>query len=275
MTTRRSHGIHRPKEYKDGTVRYDPYRRGAFLVTPATYRGALSEPAWRSAMEAEFDALISNRTWTLVPRPPGTNIVGSKWIFKTKFRPDGSVDKHKACLVARGFTQQQGIDYHDTFSPVVKPVTVCLVLSLAISRGWCLRQIDVSNAFLHGFVEEDVYMESSLPVLRILPQHVCKLQKALYGLKQSPRAWYACLSDRLLQLGFIPSKADTSLFIYDRRGCQIYMLVYVDDIVIAGSSSSAVDHVVHTLSATFPIKDLGRLEYFLGIEAAYKSQVWY
>jgi hypothetical protein len=107
MTTRRSHGIHRPKEYKDGTVRYDPYRRGAFLVTPATYRGALSEPAWRSAMEAELDALISNRTWTLVPRPPGTNIVGSKWIFKTKFRPDGSVDKHKARLVARGFTHNR------------------------------------------------------------------------------------------------------------------------------------------------------------------------
>ncbi|KAK1618045.1 hypothetical protein QYE76_023562 [Lolium multiflorum] len=273
MVTRRRHGIQRSKEYTDGTVRYDHYRRSAFLVTPATYRGALSEPAWRSAMEAEFDALISNRTWTLVPRPPGTNIVGSKWIFKTKFRPDGSVDKHKARLVARGFTQQQGIDYHDTFSPVVKPVTVRLVLSLAVSRGWCLRQIDVSNAFLHGFLEEDVYMQQP-PGFEDprYPQHVCKLQRALYGLKQSPRAWYARLSDRLLQLGFAPSRADTSLFIYNQRGCQIYMLVYVDDIVIAGSSSSAVDHVVHTLSATFPIKDLGRLEYFLGIEAAYKSQ---
>jgi hypothetical protein len=111
------------------------------MVEPASHRTALSEPAWRAAMEAEFDALQKNQTWRLVPHPPGTNIVGSKWIFKTKFCLDGSVDKYKARLVARGFTQQYGIDYHDTFSPVVKPVTVRLVLSLAVSRGWCLRQI--------------------------------------------------------------------------------------------------------------------------------------
>ena len=135
--TRQRNDIHRPKVRTDGTVRYDPYRRGAFLAVPASHRTALSEPAWRSAMEDEFDALQRNQTWTLVPRPPGTNIVGSKWIFKTKFRPDGSVDKHKARLVARGFTQQYGIDYYDTFSHVVKPaVTVRLVLSLAVSRGW-------------------------------------------------------------------------------------------------------------------------------------------
>jgi hypothetical protein len=90
MVTRHRAGIHRPKEYTDGTVRYDPHRRGAFLATPASHRTALTEPVWRSAMEAEFDALITNRTWILVPRPPGTNIVGSKWIYNTKFRPDGS-----------------------------------------------------------------------------------------------------------------------------------------------------------------------------------------
>jgi hypothetical protein len=90
--------------------------------------------------------------------PPGVNIVGSKWIFKTKRRPDGSIDKHKARLVARGFTQQHGIDYGDIFSPVVKPATVHLVLSLVVSRDWSLRQVDVSNAFLHGFLTEDVYM---------------------------------------------------------------------------------------------------------------------
>jgi hypothetical protein len=224
-------------------------------------------------MEAEFDALITNRTWILVPRPPGTNIVGSKWIFKTKFRPDGSVDKHKARLVARGFTQQEGIDYHDTFSPVVKPVTVRLVLSLAVSRGWCLRQIDVSNAFLHGFLAEDVYMQQPRGFEDSrFPNHVCKLQRALYGLKQSPRAWYARLSDLLLQLGFLSSKADTSLFFYDHHGFQIYMLVYVDDIVIAGSSQADVDRVVATLSGTFPIKDLGRLDYFLGIEVSYNPR---
>ena len=116
MTTRRRAGVHRPWVPKDGTVRYNPYRRGSFLAVPSSHRTALSEPEWRSAMEDEFDALICDQTWSLVPRPPGTNIVGSKWIFKTKFRLDGSVDKHKARLVTCGFTQQHGIDYHDTFS---------------------------------------------------------------------------------------------------------------------------------------------------------------
>jgi hypothetical protein len=133
-------------------------------------------------MTDEFVALRQNNTWRLVPRPSGVNLVSCKWIFKTKHRPDGSIDKHKARLVARGFSQQHGIDYGDTFSPVVKSATVRLVLSLAVSRGWTLRQIDVSNAFLHGF-EDAQY-----------PQHVCKLQRSIYGLKQSPRAWYARLS---------------------------------------------------------------------------------
>lgn len=220
----------------------------------------------------ELAALHHNKTWVLVPRPRGVNIVGSKWIFKTKHRPDGSVDKYKARLVARGFTQQLGIDYGDTFSPVVKPATVRLVLALAVSHGWSLRQIDVSNAFLHGYLSEDVYMQQppGFEDARY-PSHVCKLQRALYGLKQSPRAWYARLSARLLELGFVSSKADTSLFFFRHRDIQIYMLVYVDDIVIAGSSPRAVDGLVHSLAASFPIKDLGPLEYFLGLEASYNS----
>ena len=184
--------------------------------------------------------------------------MGSKWIFKTKHRPDGSIDKHKARLVARGFTQQHGIDYGDTFSPVVKPATVRIVLSLAVSRGWSLRQVDVSNAFLHGFLTEDVYMQQP-PGFEddVFPSHVCKLQRSLYGLKQSPRAWYARLSQLLHQLGFVASKADTSLFIFSQGDVHIYILVYVDDIVIAGSTSAVVDRLVQSLSDSFPIKDLG------------------
>jgi histone deacetylase 1/2 len=104
------------------------------------------------------------------------------------------------------------------------------------------------------------------------PQHVCKLQRALYGLKQSPRAWYARLSDQLHELGFTSSKADTSLFIFDHEGVTIYMLVYINDIVLVGSSAIAIECLVQTLAQTFPIKDLGRLDYFLGIEASYTSQ---
>jgi histone deacetylase 1/2 len=223
-------------------------------------------------MEAEFHALQQNQTWRLVPRPARANVVGSKWVFKLKYRPDGSVDKHKARLVARGFTQRFGVDYEDTFSPVVKPATVRLVLSLAVSRGWHLRQIDVNNAFLPGLLDEEVYMQQ--PPGFEDPQHpsyVCKLQKALYGLKQSPRAWYSRLSDKLQQLGFLPSRADTSLFILHQGAVQIHVLVYVDDIIIAGSSSSVVDALLRQLSAAFPLKDLGRLNYFLGIEVTHNS----
>ncbi|KAK1664324.1 hypothetical protein QYE76_052483 [Lolium multiflorum] len=145
MVTRHQDNTRKEKVYTDGTVRYDPRRR-AFFAASHSHRDALQEPAWHAAMREEFAALCQNQTWVLVPRPPGVNIVGSKWIFKTKHRPDGTIDKHKARLVAHGFTQQQGIDYGDTFSPVVKPATVRLVLSLAVSSGWALRQIDVSNA---------------------------------------------------------------------------------------------------------------------------------
>ena len=271
MVTRHRDHTRKEKSYTDGTVRYDSRRR-AFFAAPVSHRDALGEPAWRAAMSEEFAALRHTNTWVLVPRPPGVNIVSCKWIFKTKHRPDGSVDKHKARLVARGFTQQHGIDYGDTFSPVVKPATVRLVLSLAVSRGWSLRQIDVSNAFLHGFLAEDVYMQQP-PGFEdaTYPSHVCKLQRSIYGLKQSPRAWYARLSQRLSQLGFVASRSDASLFIFSQGTIQIYMLVYVDDIVIAGSTPAVVDRLVQSLSASFPIKDLGRLEYFLGLEASFHS----
>ncbi|CAM8954016.1 unnamed protein product [Rhodiola kirilowii] len=224
-------------------------------------------------MEDEFRALRQTHTWSLVPRPACANIVGSKWIFKTKLRPDGSVEKHKARLVARGFTQQYGIDYLDTFSLVVKPETVRLILSIAVSRRWSLRQLDVSNAFLHGHLQQEVYMQQP-PGFEDprFPSHVCKLHRAIYGLKQSPRAWHSRLSHRIRQLGFYPSRADTSLFIYHKPGVTIYMLVYVDDIVIAGSNPTTVDHLIRSLSDTFPIKDLGRLHYFLGIQVAYNSE---
>ncbi|KAK1697665.1 hypothetical protein QYE76_014362 [Lolium multiflorum] len=134
MVTRLRDNTRREKQYTDGTVRYNPSRRALFAA-PVSHRDALCAPAWRAAMAEEFSALTHTRTWTLVPRPPGTNIVGSKWVFKTKHRPDGSIEKHKARLVARGFTQQQGLNYGGTFSPVVKPATIRVVLSLAVSRG--------------------------------------------------------------------------------------------------------------------------------------------
>jgi histone deacetylase 1/2 len=220
-------------------------------------------------MNQEYAALIKNHTWHLVPMPKGKNIIGSKWVYKVKRKADGSVDRYKACLVAKGYKQRYGIDYEDTFSPVVKAATIRLVLSVAISRGWSLRQLDVQNAFLHGVLEEEVYMRQ--PPEYEDPEHpsyVCKLDKALYGLKQAPRAWYARLCGKLVQLGFTPSRGDTSSLYYNKGLVTIFVLVYVNDIIVASSSPSATKALLHDLEADFALKDLGNLHYFLGIEVS-------
>ena len=133
----------------------------ALLATsePKGFKSATTNPAWLAAMDDEIKALQTNHTWDLVPRPSNTNIVGSKWVFRTKFLSDGSIERFKARLVAKGYTQLPSLDYKDTFSPVVKASTVHVVLSLAVSHKWPLRQLDVKNAFLNGILHETVYME--------------------------------------------------------------------------------------------------------------------
>jgi histone deacetylase 1/2 len=127
-------------------------------VEPRNYQAAMAVPHWRAAMELEYQALLRNETWTLVPPPPRVNVIDSKWVFKVKKHADGSIERYKARLAARGFRQRYGLDYEDTFSPVIKPTTIRLLLFVAVTRGWSMRQLDVQNAFLHGVLEEEVYM---------------------------------------------------------------------------------------------------------------------
>jgi histone deacetylase 1/2 len=162
----------------------------------------ITDPHRKAATDEEYDALITNKTWHLVPSSRGQNIIDCKWVYKIKRKADGTIDHYKARLVAKGFKQQYGIDYEETFSPVIKSATIHVVLSLAISRGWSLRQLDVKNAFLHGAMEEEVYMRQP-PGYETRLGHVCRLDKALYGLKQAPRAWYSRLTSKLQSLGFV------------------------------------------------------------------------
>ncbi|KAJ9562385.1 LOW QUALITY PROTEIN: hypothetical protein OSB04_007545 [Centaurea solstitialis] len=236
------------------------------IFEPTTHNQALKDPKWREAMDSEFNALLQNHTWELVPKTSQTPS-GNKWVFRVKRNPDGSVAKYKARLVAKGFLQQYGRDYFETFSPVTKPVTIRTILSIALSKGWPLRQVDVNNAFLQGTLCEEVYMVQPPGYTHPqYPNHICKLRKSLYGLKQAPRAWYIELTTFLLQSGFKKSLADASLFIYSCGDIMCYFMVYVDDIVITGNNNSFLDRFVDTLARRFSVKDLGSLHYFLGIE---------
>ncbi|KAK0591398.1 hypothetical protein LWI29_001105 [Acer saccharum] len=228
---------------------------------------------WRQALSAEYDALVKNSTWSLVPAHSSQNVVGCKWIFRIKRHPDGSVARYKARLVAKGFHQRPGIDFTETFSPVVKPATIRLILTIAVTNGWHLRQLDVNNAFLQGTLTDDVYMEQPPGFAHpSMPNHVCKLRKAIYGLRQAPRAWYNELRSFLLAAGFVNSRSDASLFFCHKSEHTLYLLVYVDDIIVTGSSVTQVRQFITTLAQRFSLKDLGQLSFFLGVEAHHTSR---
>lgn len=170
--------------------------------------------------------------------------------------------------MAKGVHQQEGIDFSETFSPVIKHTTIRLVISLAVTYKWPIKQLDVQNAFLHGDLDETVFMLQPQGYIHPqYPQHVCKLHKSLYGLRQAPRSWFAKLSTKLQALGFKESKADTSLFVLQEVNYVLYILIYVDDILITGSNTAAIQSIISALQASFAVKDLGSLHYFLGIEA--------
>jgi hypothetical protein len=209
----------------------------ALSPLPASFRSALADSNWRAAMQSEFDALKANDTWTLVPRPPGVNIITGKWVYRHKFLSDGTLDRYKARWVLRGFTQRPGIDYDETFSPVVKPATVRVVLTLALSRSWPMHQLDVKNAFLHGQLTETVYCAQPSGFLdSSRPDYVCRLNRSLYGLKQAPRALRTRFASFLTSIGFVEAKSDASLFTYHHGSEVAYLLLYVDDIVLTASS---------------------------------------
>lgn len=188
-------------------------------------------------------------------------------MFKIKHNPDGTIHRLKSILVAKGFHQQEALDYTETFIPVSKPTTIRLVLSLVVHNDWEVKQLDISNAFLHGDLQEYVYMTQPLGFEdKDKPHFVCQLHKSIYGLKHAPRAWYEKLMNALLAMNFKTSTADTSLFVYSSGSNFVVVLIYVDDILITGSSSIFCNQVISKLSSSFPVKDLGPIHYFLGLQ---------
>ena len=182
----------------------------ATLHEPQTYREASTDPLWQIAMEEELDALSKNYTWDLVTLLLGKSVVGCKWIYKIKTRFDGSIERYKACLVAKGFTQEYGIDYEETFAPVARISSVRALLAITVASKWDLFLMDVKNAFLNGNLTKEVYMQPP-PGLSVESNKVCHFRRALYGLKQAPQAWFAKFSSTISHLGYMVSHYDSAL----------------------------------------------------------------
>jgi hypothetical protein len=213
-------------------------------------------------MQEEIDVLMANRTWELIPRPSKCNIVTSKWVFRHKTRADGTLERYKARWVVRGFTQRPGIDFAETFSPVVKPASIRTILAIAASRSWPVHQLDVKNAFLHGILDEQVF---SLQPAGFV-DYVYKLSKSLDGLKQVPRAWFHRFTEVARSLGFQPTLSDVSLFSL-RHGTEMaFLVLYIDDIILTTSSDALLHGIVARLGASLANKDLGPVHYFLGVQ---------
>ncbi|KAF5449042.1 hypothetical protein F2P56_029530, partial [Juglans regia] len=218
-------------------------------------------------MTDEIKALEHNKTWDLAILPPNKTAIGCRWVYRVKFKADGSVETYKARLVAKGYTQQEGLDFFDTYSPVAKMTTVRVLLAIAAVKQWHLHQLDVNNAFLHGDLNEEVYMQLPPGFSTSNDPRVCKLKKSLYGLKQASRQWFSKLSSSLLNFGFTQAKSDSSLFIRQTSTSFMALLIYVD-VIIASNNLEEIATVKRFLHESFTIKDLGELKYFLGIEVA-------
>ena len=242
----------------------------SIVFIPNSVQEALAYPRWKAAMNEEMKSLQKNETWELVDRPQGKKPVGCRWVYTVKNKADGTIERFKLRLVAKGYTQTYGIDYTDTFAPVDKINTVRVLLSLATNLDWPLQQFDVKNAFLHGELSEKVYMD--LPLGCMIPEvhcrKVCKLKKSLYGLKKSPRAWFGRFTKSMRSFGYHQSNSDHTLFLKEYHGKIIARIVYVDDMVVTENDPDERKALQSYLSSEFEIKDLGHLKYFLGIEVS-------
>jgi hypothetical protein len=182
---------------------------------PSSFEEATGQQVWKDAMMEEYQSIMKNDVWDIVLRPKGKSVVTSKWIYKIKHTADGSIEKYKARFVARGFSQKEGVDYEETFSPVARYTSIRMVISLASVMKWKIHQMDVKTTFLNGVIEEEVYIEKPQGFeVHGRKTHVCRLKKALYGLKQAPRAWYSRIDGYLQSLGFTKSDADPNLYLY-------------------------------------------------------------
>jgi hypothetical protein len=237
------------------------------LIEPTSIDEALLDNDWILAMQEELNQFTRNDVWDLVPKPKGFNIIGTKWVFRNKLSEQGEVVRNKARLVAQGYSQQEGIDYTETFAPVARLESIRLLISFAVNHDITLYQMDVKSVFLNGYIDEEVYVHQPPGFENSKhPDYVYKLKKSLYGLKQAPRAWYERLSKFLLENDFTRGKVDTTLFCKSFKKDILICQIYVDDIIFGSTKTSLGKEFAKTMQAEFEMSLMGELKFFLGIQ---------
>lgn len=242
---------------------------------PTTYREAVEADdakQWQSAMQTEIDVLHSFPAWELVPRPANRRVLRGRWVFKKKMNPDGTINKYRARFVAQGYTQAKGIDFHETFSPVVSATALRAIIAIATHHGWQIRQRDVVLAYLNGKLEEELYMEQPEGFGINADSKVCRLLRALYGLKQSGRVWNHRLHEELMRLGLQQLASEPCIYVLGGHeneahlaNAKVVVAIYVDDILITGPDAQLVNEFEAALADKFKMTDGGNLSFILGV----------
>lgn len=282
------------KEYQVREEEATFLKNEEIFLSEIPMKEAMSSPEsheWKRAMVDELKSIIKNDTWNLVKRPEDSTVIGCRMILRNKLNPDGTIQRRKARLVAQGFNQQPGIHFNETFAPVTRLGSVRLMISLAARYKMKIQQLDVTTAYLNGFLEEDVYMETPKyldELLEIIIQtdrdkimvgkaksmlqdlgsegRVCLLKKALYGLRQAGRCWYRRFDQVLRKCHAVPTFADPCFYHIGKGENMLLIAVYVDDVLIASRDQKAINNIVKDISQHFDIKNLGEVSYCLGIE---------
>ena len=237
---------------------------------PVSFDQAMSgenSDKWLMAMKEELKSMDDNNVWEMTELPKDSKRVGCKWVFKTKRDSKGNVERYKARLVAKCYTQKDGIDYKETFSPVSRKDSLRILMALVAHFDLELHQMDVKTAFLNGDLEEEVYMDQPQGFETISKRNlVCRLKKSIYGLKQASRQWYLKFDDTVLSYGFVEMTVDRCIYMKVVGSKFIILVLYVDDILLAASDCGLLHDVKNYLSSNFEMKDMGEASYVIGIE---------
>ncbi|KAA0037650.1 gag-pol polyprotein [Cucumis melo var. makuwa] len=242
-------------------------------IEPTSVENAFKDEYWINAMQEELLQFKRNNVWTMVPKPDGANVIGTKWIFKNKTDESGSIIRNKARLIAQGYAQVEGVDFDETFALVARLEAIRLLLSISCFRKFKLFRMDVKSAFLNGYLNEEVYVAQPKGFVDSeFPQYVYKLNKALYGLKQAPRAWYERLTMYLGERGYSRGETERTLFINRTSTDLIVAQIYVDDIIFGGFPKTLIDNFINIMKLEFEMSLVGELSCFLGLQIKQRSE---